>query len=185
MLPILLGEKMDKIRYCYIIEQYYKDHPDLQKILDVDDNTKHNIRTHLCLNIKYEHNNVLIPLRKNLGQAVRPFGKIGFPVPSMNKPKAGLDYRYIMIINDTKYIRFDTPRITNRQSSTIEYNYHIIENETIEYIKSYIRVAQKGRVDKTARFRESSLINFHKELGITCDETTILLIQTDDLGYNK
>ena len=103
----------------------------------------------------------------------------------MNKPKAGLDYRYIMIINDTKYIRFDTPRITNRQSSTIEHNYHIIENEAIEYIKSYIRVAQKGRVDKTARFRESSLINFHKELGITCDETTILLIQTDDLGYNK
>lgn len=166
MLPILLGEKMDKIRYCYIIEQYYEDHPNLQKVLDVDDKTKHNIRTHLCLKIKYKHNNVLIPLRKNLGPAVRPFGKIGFSVPSMSKPKAGLDYRYIMIVNDSKYIRFDTPRITNKQSSIIEQNYQTIENEAIEYIKAYVRVAQKGRVDRTARFRESSLMNFHKELEI-------------------
>lgn len=31
---------------------------------------------------------------------------------------------------------------------------------------AYIQVAKKNRVEKTARFRESSLINFHKELGI-------------------
>ena len=120
----------------------------------------------LCLNVKYKGNNILIPLRKNLGAADRAFGKIGFPVPSMSKPKAGLDYRYIMVINDDKYLRFDTPRISNKQSTAIQDNYNVIEREAIEYIEAYIRVAMKNRVERTARFRESSLINFHKELEI-------------------
>lgn len=167
MLPILLGDKMSSgVSYCYIVEEYYKDHPDLKKVLDIDDATKHNIRTHLCLNVKYKGNNILIPLRKNLGAADRAFGKIGFPVPSMSKPKAGLDYRYIMVINDDKYLRFDTPRISNKQSTAIQDKYNVIEKEAIEYIEAYIRVAVKNRVERTARFRESSLINFHKELEI-------------------
>lgn len=167
MLPILLGDKMNsETAYCYIVEKYYKDHPDLRKVLDIDDATKHNIRTHLCLNVKYKDNHILIPLRKNLGEADRAFGKIGFPVPSMSKPKAGLDYRYIMVVNDEKYLRFDTPRISNKQSTTIQNNYDTIEREAIEYIEAYIRVAKKNRVERAARFRESSLINFHKELEI-------------------
>lgn len=158
---------MDNTQFCYIIEQYYIDHPDLIKILDVDDATKHNTRTHLCLNIKYKNNNILIPLRKNLGPAKRKFGTIGYPVPSASKPDAGLDYRYIMIINDNNYLRFDIPRISNKQISIIEDNYATIEKEAIDYINSYSRVANKGRVNLNARFRESSLINFHNELGIT------------------
>ena len=71
-----------------------------------------------------------------------------------------------MIINDMSYLRFDRPRITNRQTAIIQHDYSIIEREAIEYIQSYIRVANKGRVERTARFRESSLINFHKELEI-------------------
>lgn len=184
MLPILLGEKMANIHYCYITEQYYKDHPDLEKILDIDDSTKYNIRTHLCLNVKFKHNNVLIPLRKNLGQPIRKFGKIGYPVPSASKPKAGLDYRYIMIINESKYIRFDAPRISNRQITTIQNNYDTIEKEAIEYINSYIRVANKGRVDMNARFRESSLINFHEELGVTYNDNVMTMTQIQDSGEN-
>lgn len=181
MLPILLGEKMADIRYCYITEQYYKDHPNLTKILDVDDSTKYNIRTHLCLNVKFKHNNILIPLRKNLGEPDRKFGKIGYPVPSASKPDAGLDYRYVMVINETKYLRFDNPRISNKQISTIQNNYDTIEREVIEYINSYIRTANKGRVDMTARFRESSLINFHKELGVTYKGNTIVMTQIQDI----
>lgn len=167
MLPIsLTGDKMTSASYCYIAKEYYVDKPNLEKILDIDDCTKHSARTHLCLNIKYNQNNVLIPLRKNLGAADRLFGKIGYPVPSKSKPNAGLDYRYIMIINDERYLNFDKPRISNKQIYTIENNYDTIEKESIEYINSYIRVARKKRTKKTARFRESSLINFHKELGV-------------------
>ena len=91
--------------YCYILEQYYIDHPGLEQILDVSDASKHNIRTHVCLEVQYNDNKILIPLRKSLGNPVRSFGKIGFSVPSKDKPNAGLDYRYIMVINDDKYIR--------------------------------------------------------------------------------
>lgn len=155
-----------EIKYCYIQEQFYIDHPDLIKVLDIGDNTKHGIRTHICLNIKFKNNSVFIPLRKNLGAPIRPFGKIGFSVPSMSKPNAGLDYRYIMVINDGKYIKYDSPRISNSQIKIIQNGYDTIEKEAIDYINSYIKVAKKDRVSKTARFRESSLINFHKELGI-------------------
>lgn len=154
------------IQYCYILDSYYEDYPDLVKILDVDDESKHNVRTHLCLSIKYLGNTILIPLRKNLGAPIRPYGKIGFPVPSQSKPYAGLDYRYIMIVNDNKYLRYDAPRITRRQQSIISDNYETIEKEAIDYMRSYIRAAKKNRVERTARFRESSLINFHSELQI-------------------
>lgn len=52
MLPVLLGDKMEEVKYGYIIDQYYEDYPDLIKILDIGDKSKHNIRTHLCLNIE-------------------------------------------------------------------------------------------------------------------------------------
>lgn len=174
MLPILLlGDKMD-IKYCYITDEYYKDH----------DDTKHNIRTHLCLSIKFKKNTILIPLRKNIGECNRKFGKIGYPVPSQSKPKAGLDYRYIMIINEDTYLRYDTPRITNKQSSIIRDNYKTIEKEAVEYILAYIRAANKGKIERKARFRESSLINFHKELDIieTDDYSVFVTTLIQDLG---
>ena len=159
------GDK-SMIQFCYILDNYYTDYPDLVKILDIDDDSKHNVRTHLCLSITYLGNTILIPLRKNLGSPVRPYGTIGFSVPSKSKPYAGLDYRYIMIVNDNKYLRYDTPRISRKQLQIISDNYSTIENEAIEYVNSYIRVAKKNRVERTARFRESSLINFHSELKI-------------------
>ena len=152
--------------YCYILEQYYIDHPGLEQILDVSDASKHNIRTHVCLEVQYNDNKILIPLRKSLGNPVRSFGKIGFSVPSKDKPNAGLDYRYIMVINDDKYISFDEPRIPTSQLKIIKDNYAVIEKESIEYISSYINVARKQRVQRTARFRKSSLINFHQEFGL-------------------
>lgn len=161
-LPFLLGRFV--MNYCYIEQPFYDDHPNLDKILDQFDKEKRKFRTHLCLNVQYRGNNILIPLRKNMGLANRKFGNIGYQVPSKSKPLAGLDYRYIMIINDMKYLRFDIPRIPRKQLKIITDNYQIIQREAIEYIEAYIRVALKGRVDKTARFRESSLINFHKEL---------------------
>lgn len=157
---------MENIRYCYINKEYYEKNPGLIKILDELDEVKHSLRTHLFLNISFNNMNILIPLRKKLGESKRKFGKIGFSVPSESKPQAGLDYRYIMIIDDNSYFTIDAPRISKSQLKIIEDNYKKIEREALEYIKSYIRVANKNRVDKTALFKESSLINFHKELGI-------------------
>jgi protein AbiQ len=166
LLPFLLRRKMNTVTYCYISETYYQDYPDLIQILDVNDSSKYNIRTHICLQIKYNNHNILVPLRKQLPDPVRKYGRIGHSVPSQSKPNAGLDYRYIMIIKDDKYIRYDNPRIPNSQQNIIANEYTKIEQEALEYIKTYIKVAKKNRVQKTARFRASSLINFHKELGL-------------------
>lgn len=157
---------MIDIQYGYILQDYYDDHNDLTKILDIGDAKKHGVRTHLCLTLKYNGNYILIPLRKNLGEPLRKFGKIGFAVPSASKPKAGLDYRYMMVVEDERYIKFDIPRIPQSQIAIIEKYYSVIEREAIEYIHSYIKVARKGRVDRTARFRETSLVNFDDELGV-------------------
>lgn len=43
MLPVLLGDKMSELHYCYITSQYYLDHPNLRRVLDLDDSTKYNI----------------------------------------------------------------------------------------------------------------------------------------------
>ena len=80
---------MTTVSYCYILESFYEDYPNLVQILDIGDSSKHNIRTHICLQINYNGNNILIPLRKSLGDPIRKFGKIGFPVPSNTKPNAG------------------------------------------------------------------------------------------------
>lgn len=81
-----------------------------------------------------------------------------------------------MIINDNKYLIFDTPRISNSQITIIKDNYKTIEKEAIAYIKGYIRTANKGRVLCTAKFKESSLINFHDELNIDyCMESKEIL----------
>ena len=53
-------------RYCYILEEYYEEHSDLIKILDPNDKSKHNVRTHVCIGIKFNDCYALIPLRKNL-----------------------------------------------------------------------------------------------------------------------
>lgn len=164
---------MDSIQYCYISNEYYNIHDKLVKILDIDDDNKHELRTHLCLNINYNNNNILIPLRKNLGKPERKFGRIGFAVPSESKPLAGLDYRYIMIINNNDYLKFDKPLIPLSQTNKIEDFYDTIEKEAIEYIESFIKVARKNRVDKTSRFKESSLVNFYTELDIVVNEKSI------------
>lgn len=56
------------------------------------------------------------------------------------------------------------------------------KKEAIEYIKSYIKKANKGRIELTSRFKESSLINFHKELGVTYNDDMIVITQIQDLG---
>lgn len=73
-----------------------------------------------------------------------------------------------MIINDEKYIEYHTSeKLPNAQNLIINNNFGTIEREFNTYISRYIKVARKKRVEKEPLFRNSSLINFHHELGIT------------------
>lgn len=92
------------ITCCYIKEQYFKEHSSFVKMLDPGNTAKQSHRSYLCLKITNDGNDYYLPLRNNLGADVRPYGRIGHSVPSASRSDAGLDYRYALIVNDSKYI---------------------------------------------------------------------------------
>lgn len=152
---------------CFIREQFFSDNPNFKNMLDPGNTLKQSKRTHICIEIKIGKNNVYVPLRNNLGEPLRKFGKIGFSVPSLKRPRAGLDYRYSLIINNSAYIeKHQEPKLPNSQYQIIKDNYNVIEREITEYITKYIKAANKSRHTKEPLFKLSSLINFHRELGI-------------------
>lgn len=156
-----------EIECVFIRREYFEINRYYVKILDSGNFEKQCKRMYLFLKVTYQDNNFYIPLRKNLGNGERIFGKIGYNLPTATKPLAGLDYRYMLIVNDKGYIEHPKElRIPKSQYLAIEENYATIEKEVITYVKGYVKVAKKNRVDRTAKYRESSLINFHSELKI-------------------
>ena len=146
---------------CYIRENYFKEHSDFKKVLDSGDTSKQSKRAHLCIKVEIDSNQYYIPLRNNLGAPVRKFGRIGHCVPSSKRGNAGLDYRYAMIINDSKYIEPQTElKIPNSQYRCIKNDMDSIVKEFETYLRGYIKAAKKKRNEKEPLYRESSLINF-------------------------
>ena len=142
-------------------------HLEYQKMLDPGDALKQSRRTYIYVLVNIDDNRFYLPLRSNLGQDVRLFGRIGHAVPSKKRPNAGIDYRYALIVNDTAYIEPHTSqKIPEMQYKIIEKDYDAICREFETYLRKYKRTAKKGRIEREPLFRESSLINFHKELGI-------------------
>ena len=90
---------------CFIRERFFIEHPNFEKMLDPFNTTKQSKRTHLCIQISVDSNTFYIPLRNNLGDEIRKYGRIGHSIPSKSRPKAGLDFRYAIIINDSSYIK--------------------------------------------------------------------------------
>ena len=151
----------------YIEKSYFEDHSNYQKMLDPGNVEKQQHRSYLCVEFIYGQNRFFIPLRNNLGEATRKFGKIGFAVPSKSRPEAGLDYRYMLIVNEEKYIERPTSqKVPESQKRMIDNNYDTIVAEATEYVRGYVKCASKNRVDREAKYRESSLINFYDELKI-------------------
>ena len=146
---------------CYIRESYFKEQKDLKKVLDPGDTSKQSKRTHLCIKVEIDSNQYYIPLRNNLGDAVRKFGRIGHSVPSAKRKNAGLDYRYALIINDSQYIELQTElKIPNSQYRCIRNDMDIITKEFETYLRGYDKAVKKKRNEKEPLYRESSLINF-------------------------
>ena len=162
--PFLLGGEMEP-KLCFIRESYFKDNQHLVKILDSGNASKQSKRTHLCVLIEMNSNKSYIPLRNNLGDDVRKFGRIGHSVPSDKRKNAGLDFRYALIINDESYIEIQKDkRIPESQYRKIKNDYDAISNEFSVYVKGFIKVAKKKRIDKEPLYRVSSLVNYTSEL---------------------
>ena len=152
---------------CFIKESYFQKNVNFVKMLDAGDTVKQSKRTHICIKVSIGNNNFCIPLRNNLGDEVRKYGRIGHAVPSNKRKNAGLDYRYALIVNDMGYIETHKQRkIPNSQYVRLKNDYDIIRSEFAVYLRGFKRAAQKHRINKEPLFRESSLINFLVELGL-------------------
>lgn len=155
------------IKCCFIRESYFTDHQWYFNLLDTGNLKKQSRRAHLCLCIENNNNRFLIPLRNNLGDDVRKFGRIGHAISSLKRDNAGLDFRYALIVNDDKYIEWpNEQKIPNSQYNKIIKDYDNIKQEFAVYVNGYIKVARKRRVSKEPLYRVSSLQNFNNELGV-------------------
>ena len=147
-----------KVQYCFIRENYFKEHSDFINMLDVGQTKKQSNRVHLCIFVEEDGNRYAIPLRNNLGDPIRKFGRIGHAIPSASREKAGLDYRYV---NDEKYIEIPNERkIPRSQAKRIEAEYEIIKTEFLQYLKGYKKALKKKRVQREPLYRVSSLQNY-------------------------
>ncbi len=75
--------------FCFVRESYFVKNRNFIKMLDCGDTKKQSRRTHLCIKIEKGGNHFYIPLRNNLGSAIRKFGRIGHFVPSDKRKNAG------------------------------------------------------------------------------------------------
>lgn len=156
---------------CFIKEQFFIDNAHFTKMLDSGSTKKQSHRTHLCVQIASNVNTFYLPLRNNLGSEMRKFGRIGHAVPANGRPNAGIDYRYALIINDSKYIEIPTAqRIPNSQYQKILTDASTIETEFEQYLAGFIKAAKKNRIEREPLYKESSLVNFLGELGLIKDD---------------
>lgn len=130
-------------------------------MLDPGNYDKQSKRSYLSLRVDVNSNSFYIPLRNNLKNDIKPFGRVGHLVPSKSRPNAGFDFRYALIVNDSSYIEMPTTqRIPTSQFKRINNDIDDIEKEFNEYIKGFIKAMRKSRIQNEPLYRESSLINF-------------------------
>jgi len=154
------GAKMSVQEY-FIKSQYFVDNASFVKMLDPGNIAKQAQRAYICVKVSLDGNDYYIPLRNHLGDAERLFGRIGHAVPSHKRPKAGLDYRYALIVNDANQIETPlAPTIPNSQSTILTNDYSDIEKEFATYLNGFKKALRKNRVSREPLYKESSLINF-------------------------
>ena len=146
---------------CFIKEQYFIDHSDFEKMLDPNNTEKQSKRTFVCVPVQLYGKTFYIPLRNSLGNPLKKYGVIGHSVPSTKRPDAGLDYRYSLLIEDSKYIEQHVSRkLPDVQYNKIQNDYQTIVSEYSVYLKGFIKACYKNRIHWEPLYRESSLINY-------------------------
>ena len=159
---------MEEINFkcVFILEEYFKKNNHLVEILDPGNLEKQAQRKYIFLGFKYNDNTLLVPLRTEMPDMSK-IGQVGYRVPSEEKPNAGLDFRKILIVNDSRYIEIPHYwKIPSSQVRTINANYSTIKSQVISYVDGYIKSAKKNRHLRDKKFCYSTLHNFHSELGI-------------------
>ncbi|WP_221367048.1 hypothetical protein [Clostridium perfringens] len=150
----------------FVKEEYFIENNDFVEMLDNNDLKKQTQRKYIYLNFKYKDNTLLVPLRTEMPN-IRKLGQVGYSVPSTEKPNAGLDFRKILIINDSNYLEIpEYCKVPPSQANIINVKYETIKKQVESYVDGYIKSVKKNRHEKDKKYKFSTLHNYHLELGI-------------------
>jgi hypothetical protein len=161
----------EKIEYVFLLNSFFeREFDDPKQLLDSAKGKKdRETRVYVCLKFEYERNTYLIPLKKDLGSSLLTnsyYKDAYYPVPSKAKPKAGLDFRKIIVANDESHYRIDKARISAGQRKIMQDNFETIKDLAIKYINGFIKAAKKNRHKTDSYYNFSALSNFLEELGV-------------------
>lgn len=148
------------MNYLTLNKMYFDDHSNFRNMLDPNNRMKQIKRPYAFLKIVVDDISFLIPLRSNLNHPN------GFKIPSSLKTKAGLDYSHALVYPQEKYILNNRVIISNEQYNMVKKNQDIIKKEFRNYIREYKKAVERGYVNKMGKFKNSTLVNFNKELGV-------------------
>lgn len=154
---------MQNFDCVFIKESFFLENNSYIEMLDYNDSNKQSHRNYMYLSFCFDNNNFFVPFRTNAPKL--NLQGISFPVPTKTRPYACLDYRKILIINNTNYIYKHT-NIPNSQLKTINANKPKIYREVENYINGYIKSFHKNRHLIDPKYKYSTLHNFHKELNL-------------------
>jgi len=147
-----------------ITHEYFSDKENFVEMLDFGDRLKQSTRCYFSVATTYNGNSLFVPLRSVIDLSV---GKMGYPLPSSSRPKAGLDFRKILIVNNVEHISIlQHPNISSSQMTKLVGEVMRIESRAVDYVSGYVKSAKKRREKIDSKYRFSTLHNFHKELGI-------------------
>lgn len=153
------------LQLFFIKKQFYIDNKGFINMLDPGNPEKQSHRAYICVKVTIDNNDYYIPLRNNLGDDVRKFGRIGHYVPTQKRPKAGLDYRYALIILDKNYLEPKKERVIPRkQYEKIINDYKSICQEFETYLMGFKKAIKKNRENKEPLYRVSALVNYREIL---------------------
>lgn len=146
------------------IKDSYFDDNNLVECLE----NKEEKRPYLYFLVTHNGNNFYIPFRSTLnerGNLNSIINVIAYDVSYSKRPYAKLDYSKMLIINDSSYIKDDAV-IDSVQYTLVKNNIVDIEKQAINYINGYVKAFNKRRIQRDNKYKFSTLVNYHKELGL-------------------
>ena len=125
-------------------------------------------RPYTCLLVETHYDYYVgIPFRSDIKHS----NAYKFNAAGSSRQNPGLDYTKIVIIQDDDYIDSQTPAVVDQNEyNELMKNLNRIVNESVKYVETYVNHMKGTRIihprEYSRRYAYSTLMYFHKELGI-------------------
>ncbi|QWB31880.1 MULTISPECIES: type III toxin-antitoxin system TenpIN family toxin [Exiguobacterium] len=153
-----------------LTDQFYEENGHLERVMDKrKDATEYfkKDRGYGVILIEAYGQRFGIPLRSNMTHKFCFSTKITSNPESGRTQRKGLDYTKAVILNEGHYVTERSFKIPADEFDKINDSQEMIKNQFTKFIEKYIKAVEKNDQNVLSRnYRDSSLINYHKELGI-------------------